>query len=152
MPPCAVVIAAAIRLVDIGELRRLWRVRRWDFVLAVVTLAGVVRDLMRRTGLEDRIGAQNFHLTVAEAVSTQTGSGSPFGAYRLGDSVRRIVGGRLGVAGGGAGGGAAAAGADQDLQDGQEQDHEQQGPDQPGERDVVAPEQDDGTEHADDHP
>jgi SulP family sulfate permease len=38
----AVVIAAAIRLVDIGELRRLWRVRRWDFVLAVVTLAGVL--------------------------------------------------------------------------------------------------------------
>ena len=32
-----------------------------------------VRDLMRRTGLEDRIGAQNFHLTVAEAVSAQTG-------------------------------------------------------------------------------
>jgi SulP family sulfate permease len=37
----AVVIAAAIRLVDVGELRRLWRVRRADFVLAVVTLAGV---------------------------------------------------------------------------------------------------------------
>ncbi|HEY6749149.1 MAG TPA: sulfate permease [Mycobacteriales bacterium] len=38
----AVVIAAAIRLVDVGELRRLWRVRRSDFVLAVVTLAGVL--------------------------------------------------------------------------------------------------------------
>ena len=38
----AVVIATAIRLVDIGELRRLWRVRRSDFVLAVVTLAGVL--------------------------------------------------------------------------------------------------------------
>lgn len=38
----AVVIAAAIRLVDVGELRRLWRIRRSDFVLAVVTLIGVL--------------------------------------------------------------------------------------------------------------
>jgi SulP family sulfate permease len=38
----AVVIAAAIRLIDIGELRRLWRVRRSDFVLAVVTFLGVL--------------------------------------------------------------------------------------------------------------
>ena len=92
-----------------------------------------VRDLMRRTGLEDRIGGQNFHLTVARPSARRRGSGSPFGAYRLGDPVARIVGGGVGVAGGRAGGGAAAAGADQDLQDGQEQDHEQQGPDQPGE-------------------
>jgi SulP family sulfate permease len=38
----AVVIVTALRLVDIRELRRLWRVRSSDFVLSVVTLAGVL--------------------------------------------------------------------------------------------------------------
>jgi hypothetical protein len=37
-----------------------------------------VRDLMRRVGLEERIGEQNFHLTVADAVSAQrTPTGGP---------------------------------------------------------------------------
>ena len=38
----AVVIVTAIRLVNVGELERLWRVRTSDFVLALVTLAGVL--------------------------------------------------------------------------------------------------------------
>jgi sulfate permease, SulP family len=38
----AVVIVTALRLVDIRELRHLWQVRSSDFVLAVVTLAGVL--------------------------------------------------------------------------------------------------------------
>jgi sulfate permease, SulP family len=49
---------------------------------AALVLARVrtsVRDLMRRTGLEERIGAQNFHLTVAAAVAAQAvvGAGAP---------------------------------------------------------------------------
>jgi sulfate permease, SulP family len=38
----AVIVLTAIRLVDLGELRRLWRVRRSDFVLALITFAGVL--------------------------------------------------------------------------------------------------------------
>jgi sulfate permease, SulP family len=38
----AVVIVTALRLVDGRELRRLWHVRSSDFVLAIVTLAGVL--------------------------------------------------------------------------------------------------------------
>jgi len=38
----AVIVLTALRLVDVGELRRLWQVRRSDFVLAVVTFAGVL--------------------------------------------------------------------------------------------------------------
>ncbi|HEV8372127.1 MAG TPA: sulfate permease [Actinomycetota bacterium] len=38
----AVIILTAIRLVDLRELRRLWRVRRSDFVLALITFAGVL--------------------------------------------------------------------------------------------------------------
>ena len=38
----AVIILTAIRLVDLLELRRLWRVRRSDFVLALITFAGVL--------------------------------------------------------------------------------------------------------------
>ena len=53
---------------------------------AVLVLARVrtsVRDLMRRTGLEERIGAENFHLTVAEAVAAQTAPGAGRGAGPL---------------------------------------------------------------------
>lgn len=52
--------APAIRLVDVRELGRLWRVRRSDFVLAIVTF-----DI-------HQTAEQNFHLTVAEAVRAQT--------------------------------------------------------------------------------
>jgi sulfate permease, SulP family len=38
----AVIVLTALRLVDLGELRRLWRVRRSDFVLALITFAGVL--------------------------------------------------------------------------------------------------------------
>jgi sulfate permease, SulP family len=38
----AVVLAAAARMIDVTALRRLWRVRRSDFVLAAVTAAGVL--------------------------------------------------------------------------------------------------------------
>jgi sulfate permease, SulP family len=38
----AVVIVTALRLVDGRELRRLWHVRSSDFVMAIVTLAGVL--------------------------------------------------------------------------------------------------------------
>jgi sulfate permease, SulP family len=38
----AVIILTAIRLVDLRELRRLWRVRRSDFALALITFAGVL--------------------------------------------------------------------------------------------------------------
>jgi sulfate permease, SulP family len=38
----AVIVLTAIRLVDLRELRRLWRVRRSDFVLALITFAGVL--------------------------------------------------------------------------------------------------------------
>jgi SulP family sulfate permease len=38
----AVVLVAAARMVDVAALRRLWRVRRSDFVLAAVTAAGVL--------------------------------------------------------------------------------------------------------------
>jgi sulfate permease, SulP family len=38
----AVIILTAIRLVNLGELRRLWRVRRSDFALALITFAGVL--------------------------------------------------------------------------------------------------------------
>ena len=37
-----VVLVTAIKLIDVAELRRLWDVRRSDFVLAVVTFAGVM--------------------------------------------------------------------------------------------------------------
>ncbi|GAB3308107.1 SulP family inorganic anion transporter [Geodermatophilus aquaeductus] len=38
----AVVLVAAVRMVDVAALRRLWRVRRSDFVMAAVTAAGVL--------------------------------------------------------------------------------------------------------------
>lgn len=38
----AVVIVTALKLIDVAALRRLWRVRTSDFVLALVTLAGVL--------------------------------------------------------------------------------------------------------------
>jgi SulP family sulfate permease len=38
----AVVLVAAVRMIDVAALRRLWRVRRSDFVLAAVTVAGVL--------------------------------------------------------------------------------------------------------------
>jgi sulfate permease, SulP family len=38
----AVIILTAIRLINLGELRRLWRVRRSDFALALITFAGVL--------------------------------------------------------------------------------------------------------------
>jgi sulfate permease, SulP family len=38
----AVVLAAAARMIDVTALRRLWRARRSDFVLAAVTAAGVL--------------------------------------------------------------------------------------------------------------
>jgi SulP family sulfate permease len=38
----AVVLVSAVRLVDVAGLRRLWRVRRGDFVLAAITTAGVL--------------------------------------------------------------------------------------------------------------
>jgi sulfate permease, SulP family len=38
----AVVLVAAARMVDVAALRRLWRVRRSDFVLAAVTAGGVL--------------------------------------------------------------------------------------------------------------
>jgi SulP family sulfate permease len=37
-----VVLVTAIKLIDVGELRRLWGIRRSDFVLALTTFAGVV--------------------------------------------------------------------------------------------------------------
>ncbi len=38
----AIVVAAVLSLMDVGELRRYWRSRRPDFVLAVTALVGVV--------------------------------------------------------------------------------------------------------------
>jgi sulfate permease, SulP family len=38
----AVVIITALKLMDVRELRRLWRVRRADFTLAVITFVGVL--------------------------------------------------------------------------------------------------------------
>jgi len=38
----AVVIVAAARMIDLAALRRLWRVRRSDFLLAAITAAGVL--------------------------------------------------------------------------------------------------------------
>jgi SulP family sulfate permease len=38
----AIVIAAVLGLMDVGELRRYWRSRRTDFVLAIAALIGVV--------------------------------------------------------------------------------------------------------------
>ena len=38
----AVIVLTAIRLINLGELRRLWRVRRSDFALALITFAGVL--------------------------------------------------------------------------------------------------------------
>jgi len=38
----AVIVLTAIRLIDLRELRRLWEVRRSDFVLALITFAGVL--------------------------------------------------------------------------------------------------------------
>jgi SulP family sulfate permease len=38
----AVVLVTALKLIDVSELRRLWRVRTSDFTLALVTLAGVL--------------------------------------------------------------------------------------------------------------
>jgi SulP family sulfate permease len=38
----AIVVLTALKLVDVGELRRLWRVHTPDFVLALVTFAGVL--------------------------------------------------------------------------------------------------------------
>ena len=38
----AVIILTASRLINLGELRRLWRVRRSDFALALITFAGVL--------------------------------------------------------------------------------------------------------------
>jgi SulP family sulfate permease len=38
----AVVLVAAVRMIDLAALRRLWRVRRSDFVMATVTTAGVL--------------------------------------------------------------------------------------------------------------
>ena len=78
-------------------------------------------------------------------------------AYRLGDLVPQVVpqvvGGCPCVAPGRRDGGTtAAARADQDLNHGQEHDHERQRPEQTGYREVIAPQQDDGTQRADDHP
>ena len=38
----AVVLVAAVRMIDVPALRRLWRARRTDFVLAAVTMVGVL--------------------------------------------------------------------------------------------------------------
>jgi sulfate permease, SulP family len=38
----AVVLVTALRLIDVPALRRLWRVRTSDFLLALVTLAAVL--------------------------------------------------------------------------------------------------------------
>jgi SulP family sulfate permease len=38
----AVVLVAAVRMIDIGALRRLWTARRSDFVLAAATMVGVL--------------------------------------------------------------------------------------------------------------
>jgi SulP family sulfate permease len=38
----AVVLVAAVRMIDLVALRRLWRVRRSDFVMAAVTMGGVL--------------------------------------------------------------------------------------------------------------
>lgn len=38
----AVVLVAAVRMIDLTALRRLWRARRSDFVMAAVTIAGVL--------------------------------------------------------------------------------------------------------------
>lgn len=38
----AIIIVTAVRLIDVAELRRLWRVHRTDFVLAAVTAVGVL--------------------------------------------------------------------------------------------------------------
>jgi sulfate permease, SulP family len=38
----AVVLVTALKLIDVSELRKLWRVRTSDFTLALVTLAGVL--------------------------------------------------------------------------------------------------------------
>jgi len=37
-----IVLVTAIKLIDVGELRALWRARRSDFVLALVTFGGVI--------------------------------------------------------------------------------------------------------------
>jgi len=37
-----IVLVTAITLIDVGELRSLWRARRSDFVLAIATFAGVI--------------------------------------------------------------------------------------------------------------
>lgn len=37
-----VVMVTAVKLIDVKELRRLWEIRRSDFVLALITFAGVV--------------------------------------------------------------------------------------------------------------
>jgi SulP family sulfate permease len=46
----AVVIMGTISLLDVTELRRYWAWRRWDLLLAVVALVGVVTPSHRRTG------------------------------------------------------------------------------------------------------
>lgn len=38
----AIVIAAVLRLIDVGALRTLWRVRRVEFAIAIAAMAGVV--------------------------------------------------------------------------------------------------------------
>ncbi|MFI0366939.1 SulP family inorganic anion transporter [Actinomadura sp. 1N219] len=38
----AIIIVTAVRLIDVAELRRLWRIRRSDLVLAAVTAGGVL--------------------------------------------------------------------------------------------------------------
>ena len=45
LPTCAlgaVVLITALRLIDLSALRRLWRLRTSDFLLAIITLAGVL--------------------------------------------------------------------------------------------------------------
>jgi MFS superfamily sulfate permease-like transporter len=37
----AVVIASAIGLIEVADLRRIWRIRRWDFWLSIGCLLGV---------------------------------------------------------------------------------------------------------------
>src|SRR5262249_36935276 len=37
----AVVIASAIGLIEIADLRRIWRIQRWEFWLSIVCFAGV---------------------------------------------------------------------------------------------------------------
>ena len=75
-------IAAAIGLFEFGDLRRIYRIQRWEFWLSIVCFVGVaVFGVIPGIGIADRRRASSSSCGTAGARTTRCSGGSTVGGY-----------------------------------------------------------------------